>query len=64
MVSTGILLFLATLIVTIFIGRICECVLLKYRNRQRNNPVSRQSQKKAVSYRPASAYPNLHTEDS
>jgi hypothetical protein len=36
MISTGILLFLATLMATIFIGRTFECMLRKFRKRERS----------------------------
>jgi hypothetical protein len=35
MVSISILLFLGAVLVTIFIGRLFECILRKFRNRDR-----------------------------
>jgi hypothetical protein len=42
MISTGILLFLGAVLVMIFIGRLYECILGKFRNRDRNEIVSNQ----------------------
>jgi hypothetical protein len=64
MISIGILLFLAALMVIIFTGRIFECMLRKFRNREQRKPASNQPRRKIASFYLSSSHPNLQTKDS